>query len=63
MYDLESQTNVFPCKQLGQQVDDDMALLESWNNDLFQVRDNLDDLAEDGKTASEHPPESWEVCS
>ncbi|KAI0442115.1 hypothetical protein F4803DRAFT_384410 [Xylaria telfairii] len=45
---------------LGQQVDDDMALLGSWNNDLLQVRDNLDDLAEEGKTASEHPPESWE---
>ncbi|RYC60631.1 hypothetical protein CHU98_g5584 [Xylaria longipes] len=46
---------------LGQQVDDGMALLDSWNNDLCKVRDNLDDLAEKGKAASEHPPESWEV--
>ncbi|KAI8949641.1 hypothetical protein F4801DRAFT_590918 [Xylaria longipes] len=45
---------------LGQQVDDGMALLDSWNNDLCKVRDNLDDLAEKGKAASEHPPESWE---
>ncbi|KAI0450858.1 hypothetical protein F5B21DRAFT_489007 [Xylaria acuta] len=45
---------------LGQQVDDDMALLESWNNDLCKVRDNLDDLAEKGKAVNEHPPESWE---
>ncbi|KAI1757103.1 hypothetical protein F4782DRAFT_214444 [Xylaria castorea] len=45
---------------LGQQADDDMELLESWNNDLCKVRDNLDDLVEKGKTASEHPPESWE---
>lgn len=48
---------------LGQQADDDMALLESWDRDLCKVRDNLDDLANKGETISEHPPESWEVRS
>ncbi|KAI1131286.1 hypothetical protein F5Y10DRAFT_72894 [Nemania abortiva] len=45
---------------LGQQAEDDMALLESWNKDLCKVKDNLDDLASKEKVASEHPPESWE---
>ncbi|KAI1109176.1 hypothetical protein F5Y14DRAFT_433546 [Nemania sp. NC0429] len=45
---------------LGQQVDDDMALLESWNRDLCKSRDNLDDFATKGKAVGEHPPESWE---
>ncbi|GAW19980.1 hypothetical protein ANO14919_094730 [Xylariales sp. No.14919] len=45
---------------LGQQADDDMALLESWNKDLCKVRDNLDDLASKGDSAREYPPESWE---
>ncbi|RWA08842.1 hypothetical protein EKO27_g6246 [Xylaria grammica] len=46
---------------LGQQADDDMALLESWNKDLCKVRDNLDDLASKGDSAREYPPESWEL--
>ncbi|KAI0817788.1 hypothetical protein GGR55DRAFT_39789 [Xylaria sp. FL0064] len=45
---------------LRQQVDDDMALLDSWNNDLCKVKDNLDDVDDAGGTASEHQPESWE---
>ncbi|GAP83611.2 putative C6 zinc finger domain-containing protein [Rosellinia necatrix] len=45
---------------LGQQADDDMTLLESWNKDLCKVKDNLNDLASKGKEVSEHPPESWE---
>ncbi|KAI1176675.1 hypothetical protein F4777DRAFT_587758 [Nemania sp. FL0916] len=45
---------------LGQQADDDMALLESWTNDLCKVRDNLDDLSDERIVAREHPPESWE---
>ncbi|KAI0539265.1 hypothetical protein GGR58DRAFT_500330 [Xylaria digitata] len=45
---------------LGQQADDDMALLESWNKDLCKVRDNLDDLSNKENSVREHPPESWE---
>ncbi|KAI1190092.1 hypothetical protein F5B17DRAFT_388679 [Nemania serpens] len=45
---------------LGQQADDDMALLESWNRDLCKTRDNLDDLATKGNAVGEYPPESWE---
>ncbi|KAI0433661.1 hypothetical protein F5Y09DRAFT_298455 [Xylaria sp. FL1042] len=45
---------------LGQQADDDMALLDSWNNELCKVKDNLDDIADMGNATSEHPPESWE---
>ncbi|KAI1425376.1 hypothetical protein F5Y12DRAFT_372727 [Xylaria sp. FL1777] len=45
---------------LGQQVDDDFALLESWNHDLCKIRDNCDDIINKGESASEHPPESWE---
>ncbi|KAI1163680.1 hypothetical protein F5B18DRAFT_661561 [Nemania serpens] len=45
---------------LGQQADDDMALLESWNRDLCKMRDNLNDLAAKGNAVGEHPPESWE---
>ncbi|KAI8632254.1 hypothetical protein F5Y19DRAFT_356678 [Xylariaceae sp. FL1651] len=46
---------------LGQQADDDMALLESWNKDLCKVRDNLDDLAEaDIEIVRQNQPESWE---
>ncbi|KAI0103716.1 hypothetical protein GGR51DRAFT_561648 [Nemania sp. FL0031] len=45
---------------LGQQAEDDMALLESWNKDIGKLRDNLDDLANLGNDVSEHPPESWE---
>ncbi|KAI1734774.1 hypothetical protein F4680DRAFT_437373, partial [Xylaria scruposa] len=45
---------------LGQQADDDMELLESWNIELCKVRDDLDDLVEKGDAAREHPPESWE---
>lgn len=45
---------------LGQQADDDMALLDSWNRDLCKTRDNLDDLAAKGEAVGEHPPESWE---
>ncbi|KAI0203858.1 hypothetical protein F4808DRAFT_457564 [Astrocystis sublimbata] len=45
---------------LGQQVEDDMALLASWNRDLCKIKDNLDSLVEEDKVASEHPPESWE---
>lgn len=48
---------------LGQQADDDMALLESWNRDLCKTRDNLDDLATKGNAVGEYPPESWEVRS
>ncbi|KAI0858512.1 hypothetical protein F4860DRAFT_526908 [Xylaria cubensis] len=46
---------------LGQQADDDMELLESWNNELCKVSDDLEDLVEKGDAAREHPPESWEV--
>ncbi|KAI1280060.1 hypothetical protein F5Y07DRAFT_357186, partial [Xylaria sp. FL0933] len=45
---------------LGQQVDDDMALLDSWNNDLCKVKDNLDDVDDAASTTGEHQPESWE---
>ncbi|KAJ2974696.1 hypothetical protein NUW58_g8574 [Xylaria curta] len=45
---------------LGSEAERDMALLESWNQDLCKVRDNLDDLADKGEAISEHPPESWE---
>ncbi|KAI3323574.1 hypothetical protein HD806DRAFT_522716 [Xylariaceae sp. AK1471] len=46
---------------LGQQADDDAALLESWNKDLCKVRDNLDDLVDkDNKAVRKHLPESWE---
>ncbi|KAF2968246.1 hypothetical protein GQX73_g5348 [Xylaria multiplex] len=46
---------------LGQQADDDMALLESWNKDLCKVRDNLDDLSNKENSVRDHPPESWEL--
>lgn len=46
---------------LGQQAEDDMPLLDAWNRDLCKVKDNLDDLANKGDAAKEHPPESWEV--
>ncbi|KAJ8129624.1 hypothetical protein O1611_g4005 [Lasiodiplodia mahajangana] len=45
---------------LGQQAEEDMALLETWNRDLCKLRDNLDDLVNQGTAISEHPPESWE---
>ncbi|KAI0409412.1 hypothetical protein F4802DRAFT_604167 [Xylaria palmicola] len=45
---------------LGQQAEDDMALLVAWNKELLKISDNLDDLANKGAAASEHPPESWE---
>jgi hypothetical protein len=49
---------------LGQQADDDMALLESWNKDLCKVRDNMDDLVDkDTEFVRGHQPESWEVRS
>ncbi|OTA97924.1 hypothetical protein M434DRAFT_26321 [Hypoxylon sp. CO27-5] len=46
---------------LGQQADDDMPLLEAWNNELGKIRDNLEESAElDAAELCNRPPESWE---
>ncbi|KAI5923328.1 hypothetical protein F4810DRAFT_669811 [Camillea tinctor] len=46
---------------LGQEADDDMALLESWNIELCKMRDNLDELVKmDQDDMRKKPPESWE---
>ncbi|KAI0154863.1 hypothetical protein GGR57DRAFT_502056 [Xylariaceae sp. FL1272] len=48
---------------LGQQADDDFSLLEAWNRDLYNLRDNLDDLIKlDRKSLREYRVESWEIC-
>ncbi|KAI0600888.1 hypothetical protein F4775DRAFT_582465 [Biscogniauxia sp. FL1348] len=46
---------------LGQEADDDMALLESWNTELCKMRDNLDEFVTmDQDDVRNKPPESWE---
>ncbi|KAI2618468.1 hypothetical protein GGR54DRAFT_157108 [Hypoxylon sp. NC1633] len=46
---------------LGQQAENDVPLLEAWNNELGNIRDNLDDFAElDLGGIRNKPPESWE---
>ncbi|KAI1488263.1 hypothetical protein F5X96DRAFT_94718 [Biscogniauxia mediterranea] len=45
---------------LGQEADDDMALLESWNTELCKMRDNLDELVTMDHDICNKPPESWE---
>ncbi|KAI0842847.1 hypothetical protein F5Y06DRAFT_256256 [Hypoxylon sp. FL0890] len=46
---------------LGQQVDDDMPLLEAWNGELGIIRDNLEEPTRLNTTELRNkPPESWE---
>ncbi|KAI2464080.1 hypothetical protein F4781DRAFT_436786 [Annulohypoxylon bovei var. microspora] len=46
---------------LGQQAENDLPLMEAWNDELGKMRDNLDDLAELDTTALRNKqPESWE---
>ncbi|KAI1376355.1 hypothetical protein F4677DRAFT_459869 [Hypoxylon crocopeplum] len=46
---------------LGQQADNDVPLLEAWNNELKKVRDNLEEFAElNVAEIRNKPPESWE---
>lgn len=46
---------------LGQQAEDDVPLLEAWNNELSKIGDDLEDFAElDAAEIRSKPPESWE---
>lgn len=47
---------------LGAQADNNMAILDSWLEDLIKIRDNLvrESKAEEPEIRSQ-PPESWEV--
>ncbi|KAI1213989.1 uncharacterized protein F4807DRAFT_207976 [Annulohypoxylon truncatum] len=46
---------------LGQRAENDLPILESWNEELNNIRDNLDDVAElDMTELRKRQPESWE---